>query len=186
MQATLDKTSLAAVSEVINDLGFSVTREMKTAVSKTVKKTKLQSARQLKTVLPAPTRVLKKAIISGRVQNEGLSHEVVLWQGHPIPIKHFGARQNKSGVTYKAGVKQRGFVKSGFLVNRFGKNAYSRTGPDRLPIKKIYGPSPGEMYKPGGVVSVALATATEELPKQIKERVRFLTLKAQGKLKGKQ
>lgn len=186
MQATLDKKSLEAVSDVISNLGFNVDRELKTAISKTAKKTKLASARQLRLVLPAPTRVLKKAIISGKSRNNGLSQEVVLWQGHPIPLKHLGARQNRKGVTYKSGPKQKGFIKSAFVVNKFGKNVFARTGRSRTPIEKLYGPSPGEMYEAGGVAQVALKTASEELSKQIKERVRFLTLKAQGKLKGKQ
>jgi hypothetical protein len=42
------------------------------------------------------------------------------------------------------------------------------------------------MYEVGGVEKVAIDTAAEELPKQIKERVRFLMVKAQGKLKGNQ
>lgn len=186
MKATLDPKSLAGVSEVISNLGFSVARELKTAVGKTAKKTKLESARQLKLVLPAPTKVLKKAIIGGRSRNEGLSQEVVLWQGHPIPLKHLGARQTKKGISYKAGPGQKGFVQSGFKIDRFGGNAFKRSGRSRVPIEKLYGPSPGEMYEKGGVAQKAIETATDELPKQINERVRFLTLKAQGKLKGKQ
>lgn len=186
MKATLDKQSLAAVSEVISNLGFSAARELKTAVSKTSKKTKLESARRLKFVLPAPTRVLKKAIISGKSRNEGLSQEVVLWQGHPIPLKHLGARQTRKGVTYKSGLGQKGFAQSAFTVDRFGRNVFKRSGKSRVPIDKLYGPSPGEMYESGGVAKKAIEVATQELPKQIKERVRFLTLKAQGKLKGNQ
>jgi hypothetical protein len=44
------------------------------------------------------------------------------------------------------------------------------------------GPAPGE-YASVGVTAAALATAKDKLPKQIQERIRFLTLKAQGGLK---
>jgi len=183
LTTTLDTSSLKAVTKVIEELGFNVRKELKIAVSKTSKQVRIKSARKLRIVLPAPVKVLKKAVIGGKSSNEGLSQEVVLWQGHPIPLKYLGARQNKKGVTYKTGNKTRGFVKSAFVVDRFGRNVFARTGAARVPIEKQFGPSPGEMYQVGGVTQVAIQTAEEQLPKQINERIRFLTIKAQGKLK---
>lgn len=180
---TLDKSSLKSVTKVIEDLGFNVRKELKIAVSKTSKQVKLKSARKLRTVLPAPVKVLKKAVIGGKSSNDGLTQEVVLWSGHPIPLKHMGARQTKKGVTFKSGSKSKGFVKSAFVVDRFGRNVFARTGKTRIPTEKQFGPSPGDMYEAGGVKQVAIQTTEEQLPKQINERIRFLTIKAQGKLK---
>lgn len=183
LTSTLDIKSLKAVSKVIEDLGANVRKELKIAVSKTTKQVRIKSARKLRTVLNAPVKVLKRAIVSGKVTNDGLSAEVILRGGYKIPMKYFGARQTKKGVAFKISPTNRGVIPSAFKVNKYEGNVYRRTGKGRGLIKKEKGPAPGEVYESAGVTQVAVQTAEEQLPKQINERIRFLTIKAQGKLK---
>lgn len=186
--ASIDKTSLKAVSKVMEDLGFNAAKEIKVALGNTAKKVKTASARKLKTELYAPTKVLKKAIVVDKkpLANDQLAVVVVMIAGYKIPLKYFGARQTKAGVAYKATSTDQGRLPSAFQIAKYDKRVYQRVGKQRGPLVQQKGPAPGEVYQSSGVVTVALNVAQEELPKQITERVRFLTLKAQGKLKGNQ
>ena len=183
MQTTLGLGSLKSVTKVIEELGFNARRELKVAVSKTAKQVRIKSARKLRTVLNAPVKVLKRAIVGGRTTNEGLSAEVILRGGYKIPLKYFGARQTKKGMAYKISPSNRGVIPGAFKVTRYENNVYQRISKQRGPVKQEKGPSPGEVYESAGVTTTALETAREQLPKQIQERIRFLTIKAQGKLK---
>lgn len=182
LSAKLDLGSLAAVRKVIDELGFNARKELRVAVSKTQKQVQRAAARKLKTIIRAPIRILKRAIVNGKSTNDGLSALVLLRAGYKVPVKYLGARQTKKGISYRD-IGGKGFVPSGFKVKKYSDNAYTRKAKSRGPLQKIVGPAPGDVYESGGVTQVALATAAEQLPKQIQERVRFLTLKAQGKLK---
>ena len=72
------------------------------------------------------------------------------------------------------------------MLHGYFPMVYKRTTKKRFPIAKQNGPAPSEYYQSAGVTDLALDTARDQLPKQINERIRFLTLKAKGQLKGKQ
>jgi hypothetical protein len=187
MRTTLNTTSLEQTLKVISDLGFNARKEIHIALGSVAKKVRTESARKLRIELNAPVRVLKKAIQVKRSKDaDWLAATIIMIAGHKIPIKYFGARQTKSGVAFKVSQSNSGKLPTAFVVRKYEKRVYQRTGKQRGPLTHQKGPAPGEVYKSSGVVDVALKVAAEELPKQINERIRFLTLKAQGKLKGNQ
>lgn len=189
--ATFDKSAMEGVSKVLQELGQNVAIQMSAAISKTAAKVRTQAARRLKAHLAVPVRILKKSIIKGRTDKKAMSATIYLNPGYPIPLKYFGARdyrKGKGGVTYRIipGSSARSIIRDAFIVQQYGGNVYRRKSKERGPLIKQVGPAPGDMFEKAGVIQVAIETAQSELPKQINERVRFLTLKAQGKLKGKQ
>jgi hypothetical protein len=189
MKIDIDSQSLASVKKVIESLGASIRKELNIAVSETTRQVRIKASRKLKEVIPVPVKVLKKAIaVSKKSDVSNLTSEILMIEGYPIPLKYFGAKQTKKGVTHKnAGVeKSRGLLPNAFVVNRFRGNVYQRTTKQRGPLAQQKGPAPSEYYKSAGVTDLALDTARDQLPKQINERIRFLTLKAQGQLKGNQ
>ncbi len=187
---TFDKSAMQGVSKVLEDLGANIKVQMSAAVSKTAAKVRIATARRLKRELAVPVRILKKVVVKGKTDKETMTAFVYLNRGYPIPLKHFGAkeyRKGKGGVTYRISPGgARSIMRDAFMPPQYGGNVYRRKGADRGPLVKQVGPAPGDLFEKAGVVQLALDTANEELPKQIQERVRFLTLKAQGKLKGKQ
>jgi hypothetical protein len=184
---TLDKKSLESVMKVIEDLGKNARQQIRIAINKTGDKVKTASARKLRKELNAPVKVLKKAIrIEKQTNTDWLAATVLMIAGHKIPLKYFGARQTKSGTAFKVNSSNKGKLPHAFVIPKYEKRVYQRVGKQRGPLAQQRGPAPGEVYQSSGVVSEALRVANEELPKQINERVRFLTLQAQGKLKGNQ
>ena len=62
MKINIDSQSLAAVRKTIESLGANIKRELNVAVNKTASQVKIKAARKLKSVIPVPVKVLKKAI----------------------------------------------------------------------------------------------------------------------------
>lgn len=189
--ASFDKQAMAGVEKVLTDLGANIKIQMSAAVSKTAAKVRTQAARRLATELAAPIKILKKIVVKGKMNRkdrDSMASVIYLNPGHPIPLRYFGAKQykkGKGGVTYRVSPSagRRSIIRDAFIVDRFGGNVYRRKGKNRIPLEQQYGPAPGDVFESSGVIDLAVKTAETELPKQIQERVRFLTLKAQGKLK---
>lgn len=187
MITSFDKKSMEGVHKVITELGFNSRQQIKIALGLTAKKVRSVAAKKLRTQLKAPAKVLKKTIITKTDDiDRSLTAVVIMIAGHKIPLKYFKARQTKSGVAYTVNSSDKGKLPHAFEVTKYRRNIYQRQGKERGPLVQQKGPAPGEVYESSGVVAVAMATAQEQLPKQITERIRFLTVKAQGKLKGKQ
>ena len=183
----IDRKSLAGVFKVLKSVADDVRKEVRIVISKTANKVKLECARELKKQVPVPVKVLKKTILLPRTLPRGdrLIRTVYFNAGYPIPLKYFRARQNKKGVGYNAGqaLGGRQNIPSAFIVKKYGGNVFKRQTKQRQSLKKIDGPTPAEAYEKANIVDHGKRIAQGELPKQVKERLRFLTLKAQGKLK---
>jgi hypothetical protein len=189
MKVNIDSQSLASVRKTIESLGANIKRELNIAVSETTRQVKIKASRKLREVIPVPVKVLKKAIaVTRKSKVADLTSEIVMIQGYPIPLRYFGARQTKTGVTYKQSGpdKGRGKIPGAFMLHGYFPTVYKRTTKKRFPLEPQKGPAPGDYYQSAGVTDLALDTAREELPKQITERIRVLTLKAKGELKGNQ
>jgi hypothetical protein len=61
-------------------------------------------------------------------------------KGEETNIALFGARQGKRGVSAAPWGRRRVF-KSTFMIGRYGGNVFRRRGPQRLPLKGVYGPN---------------------------------------------
>jgi hypothetical protein len=181
-EINMDKESVANVRQVLESLGQDFDKAMKVAISKTIKKVKTQAARKLKSVIPAPVSVLRRAVTAGRAKARGgtVSGTVFLQVGHPIPLKYLKPTASKKhgGVIVQEFVGTRRRLPDGFMRDQWGKSVYRRVGTSRTPLKVQAGPEPGQVMRSHGIDRVAFDTAKAELPKQVKERVRFLTRKA--------
>ena len=113
---------------------------------------------------------LKKAVVdraiskrrSGEIQNItaldlGRAWFEIRTSGDPIPLRDYGARATKRGVTYQVSRKagRRSYRAKGnlaFIVNRFGGHVFVRTGPNPpgprgAPITKVFGPSLPQAFR---------------------------------------
>jgi hypothetical protein len=93
-----------------------------------------------------------------------------------IPLKEFGARQTRGGVSVavlKGG--PRALLKAAFQLDRFGGNFFGRAGTDnpkrysaphvgRLPIVKLYGPNVLSQYIKDSIQKTGADTWNERLP----------------------
>ena len=190
MQVTIDKSSIAGIRKVLNDLGANINKELAVAVNKTTRQVSTAAARKLKAVIPVPVKVLKK-VISAREKATARDPRttVSMYGGRPIPLKYFGAKpKKKGGVSYrKTGPdKGRGHLPHAFIPKQMYRgNVYQRQGKPRGPLVQMKGPSPGE-FMDQGIWDAAYNAATKNLPLQIQARISYLTKKAKNQLRGKQ
>ena len=184
------KGQLDAIRQSLGDKASRLPREVATAINATAKKVRFEASKELKKELKVPVKVLKKAIkTKSNATKDQLQAIIRLWKGYPIPLKYFGAKQQKrGGVTYRInpGHKVKSILRDAFVVKQYGGNVYRRVGEKRWPIKQVYGPSPGDAFEAAGIGPLAAKVAAEELPKQLTRRIRFLLLKQSGGLRGNQ
>ena len=182
------KDQLDAIRQSLGDKASRLPREVATAINATAKKVRFEASKALKQELKVPVKVLKKAIkTKSNATKDQLQAIIRLWKGYPIPLKYFGAKQQKrGGVTYRInpGHKVKSILRDAFIVKQYGGNVYRRVGANRWPIKQVYGPSPGEAFEAAGIGALAAKVAASELPKQLQRRIRFLMRQTSGDLRG--
>ena len=192
VKLSVDQASLQKLAATLRGMGSSITKEASIAVNKVAKKVKLEAARALNKAIPVKVSILKKAIRITRLASPKESiAEITLKEGYPIPLKYFGATKvntKKGGVTFRLmrAHKRKSVGRDLFIVEKYKGHVFRREGKERGPLVRMNGPAPGDVYKEAGVVAVAMRVAQERLPLELKERIRFLTAKAAGRLRGKQ
>lgn len=185
LSVSIDEKQIARMADALGDVASRLPRHIATAINRTSSKVRTHAARQLKTELTAPVKVLKKSIrIKSKANQSKLSATIGLFSGYPIPLKYFRASQTKrNGVTYKTNpkYKAKSRVTDAFINKTFyGGNVLRRVGKDRGPLKVVYGPSPGDAFERGGVAAKAMKVAETELPKQMERRIREVLLRNSG------
>lgn len=175
-------------------------RELKTAVNATARTTRSRMNKTIRESFKVSIKAINKVLkITSVATEEKLSASVEVKKetdGNKgrIPLKEFGARQTKKGVTYK--IKHTGgrqLIKGAFQGPKpdqrkisWQNNVFKRVGKARLPIVKLYGPSVWGVFVIGRHVIPTQNRAKVELNKQVDRRIRFLELKLAGKLRGNQ
>lgn len=184
----IDPRQLKEMTDALGEMSRRLPRHMATAINKTSNKVRSEAAKILVTELNAPQKILKKAIrIKSKANQSETRAKIGFWEGYPIPLKYFKAKQTKrDGLTYKTmkGANRRSVIRDAFLVpGHFGGNVVRRVGNDRGPLIVVYGPSPGSVYESTGVVKKSLMIARKELPKQMQRRIREIGLSRSGAIK---
>jgi hypothetical protein len=185
LQVSVDKSSMREIGRTIASLGFNVNKELATAVNKTTKQARTAGARELRKSIKLRAKVLKRAIYVGKPANAKRPTTSVNVR-ITLPLKFFEPQQRAAGVSYDIGAKDKShaFITHAFVVKKFGNSVYKRAGKKRLPIIEQKMLFDSEAAKQAA--EVCEATAREKLPIQVTERIRFLTLKAKGQLRGNQ
>ena len=189
MKVTINPIALESMKKVIGNLTTSISKELAIAVNLTAKQTRIQTARALKKELNVPVKILKKAVSTRSKATAKKTKAIIgLHGGYPIPLKHFKPRVTRAGVVAKINsrLKTKTVLPNAFMPQRYNGSVVERLGKPRTPLKTQYGPSPGTAFKEAGVKDLAVAVAEATLPKEIQRRIRFLILKANGGLRGKQ
>lgn len=93
----------------------------------------------------------------------------------PIAMKDFAAKQTKQGVSARIRTKgSRSVIRHAFISGRLGDNVFKREGKDRLPIKKLQGPTVvGVIAGRPGLASTAAERIGEAAEKRIISKIEF-------------
>lgn len=167
-------------------------KELAAAVNQVAKKTRLDMGRQIRATVTLKKDESEKPIsVRLNATEANLASVVNLKKTPRLGLRHFGAKQNKKGVTYKIGktggrsLAPGAFMgpKPGAVKTSWKGNAFRRTGKGRLPIVQIKGVSAFGVYVKNNLTKPQVEAVTEELKKQIERRINLNVLRASGLVK---
>jgi hypothetical protein len=185
---TNDK-QLRRLEAIAKSIGSNLKKELAVAINKTAKKCESSIAKKVSKEIVVSQKVIKSQLQVQKAKAGGEQRATVtLKVSTRIPLRDFGARQTKAGVSYKISrTSGRGFVqgafqgpKPGVMKASWRGNVFKRTTKSRLPIVKLMGPSVWGAFVINDHVSMTAEETQAELQKQVEERIRFLTLKKTG------
>lgn len=183
------KGDVSEVRRLFRELGPGIDRAVVRAINKTATTVRAQAARDIQQKRNLKIGTIKQKLILARARRDRLSAAIIA-SGKPIPIREFGARQTRQGVTVKiekGGKRQRlqRFGNKSFVIPRFGSNVFVRKTGSRLPIK--------EWARVPGIPTVFVQERIEysmkrlarlTMAKRLPEEIRFELRKAEAKARG--
>lgn len=180
-------TNLKDVIESMANVTENLPREIYSALGKASTKTKSALSKEVAKELATKQKIIKDQIKTHKDRQE-LSVTISLLKSVRIPLRDFGARQTKKGVTAKISkTKGRKTYQSAFKVTKIGDHVFKRTTTKRFPIQKLKGPSPwGVMVKNPDKIADVVEISRQETAKAMSERLRYLNLKKSGGLNWQQ
>jgi hypothetical protein len=139
---------------------------------------------------------LKKAVVdaairirrSGEIQtltalNLGRAFVEMVVSGDPIPLRDYGARMTRKGVTFQVarGKGRRRYhaaSQPGFIVARLGGHVFVRKGPEppgpeKIGIRKVYGPALPQFLHSKRERQVLIQHAREFWAREVERNARF-------------
>lgn len=149
-------------------------KALRRGVNKANNKIYTQVKREVAKQVGAPQR---KVIERGRIRKvpakgRHLSAKIVA-RGGWMPLREFGARQTKKGVSAAPWGKRRLFTHT-FLVEPFGGNVFVRTSAERFPVKKLMGPQVSQEMVQGETARVYLDLATRTVKYEVERQIEGL------------
>lgn len=176
------KEALAALGAVADNLPQEVYISLDKAGRKVQREVVDIIYRELNTtkkVIKKQTRVVKNRTL--------LTARVLIYESARIPLRDFKAKQNKKGVTAKISRrKPKKLYRPGFIIQKFGKHAFTRPNNGRK-ISKLKGASPwGVLIKNPDKINEIVFASDQLIRAELLERVRYLNMKKEKKLNWQQ
>lgn len=146
------------------------------AINKVLGNVRTEASKQIRQERALSASTVRDALTIKRATKALLIGNVTA-SGRPIPLKEYQARRTKTGVTVKVSPGGRKLVvfagNKGFLVDKIGGHVFARTGKQRLPIKKLYGPSIPSTFVKDKVIAALDRVANDSWAKRFAEELRY-------------
>lgn len=114
-----------------------------------------------------------RTLIRVRANFSNLEYQIISG-GRAVRAKEFKHRVGKKGITfYPWGVRH--FIRSAFVIPRYGGNFYRRRTKERFPLEALYGPNINKELVKDATAAAFRATVARELPKRVEHEVRVIT-----------
>lgn len=185
----INADQLKRLSESATAAKKSLTKELAAALNAVAKKTKLEMGRDIRaTVNMKKDEAEKPLSIRATATPQSLQAVVSLKKTPRLGLRHFGAKQDKRGVSFKISKKGgRGRAdgafqgpKPGVMKTSWRGNAFKRVGSRRLPIVQIKGVSAFGAYVKNNLAGPQVEAINAELTKQMERRINLNVLRANG------
>lgn len=188
----IDKGQIQRLVDATHKAGKGFKKEIASAINQVSKKTRLDMGRGVREQVALNKAESEKPIsVRASATAENLTAVVSLKKTPRLGLRHFGAKQNRKGVTYK--IEKKGGRKNvpgafmgpkpGAIKMSWRGNAFKRVGQARLPIIQIKGVSAYGAYKKNNLAGPQAEAVKEELTKQIERRINLNILRASGLVK---
>lgn len=192
VEIEINAKQLKRLRESVGNAKKNIKKELAGAINATSKKTKLKIGRDIrKTVNMKKDEAEKPLSIRATATENNLVAVVSLKKTPRLGLRHFGARQDKKGVSYKiskTGGRTR--INGAFQGPRPGVmkmswkgNAFKRVGKERLPIVMLRGVSAFGAYAKNDLEGPQVKEINAELSKQMERRINLNILRANGLVK---
>ena len=192
IEIQINAKQLKRLREAVGKSKKSIKKELAGAINATSKKTKLQVGRDIrKTVNLKKDEAERPLSLRATATETNLVAVVSLKKTKRLGLRHFGARQDKRGVSYKIGKTggrsrvQGAFQgpKPGVMKMSWKGNAFKRVGKERLPIVMLKGVSAFGAYAKNDLEGPQVKEINAELSKQMERRINLNILRANGLVK---
>jgi len=182
ISVSVNSAEVQALARVLDGNAKQLQRQIHIAVNKTATNAQKRMAKEVGKELAVTQKVIRKTISVKRAKvGVSPSATVTLKETARIPLKDFGARQTKKGVSFKVSKsKGRSVMQRAFIVQQYGGNVYRRRNKTRAVGKAKEGLSPWGVFVVNNLDLPQVKFSRADLLKQIKERTRFLGLKKSG------
>jgi hypothetical protein len=185
----INRAQLQRLTDAVNASGKKLSKEIAGAINQVSRKTKLEMGREIRKQVAIPKDEVEKPLkIKTQATGESLSAIVSLKETPRLGLRHFGARQDKRGVSYK--ISKRGGrkrvngafqgPKPGTMKTSWKGNAFRRVTRSRLPIIKLLAVSAYGTYKKNDMAGPQVKAIEDELSKQLDRRINLNVLRASG------
>jgi hypothetical protein len=186
---SVNQASLNGLKLAIKNTKTTLRRELRIAVNATAKKAKSIINKQIRSELAVTAKAVDSTIrVKADATEVQLTATVTVRKTSRIPLRDFGARQTRAGVSAK--VSKTGGRKTisgafqgpkpGVMKSSWRGRVFKRLGKTRLPIVQLFGPSPWGVMTVGKQLGPSKEQTQAELEKQVQRRIRFITLKKSG------
>ena len=181
IEVTLPTKELRKLEKAVEQAGKKLPGQVASAVNRTATRTRTHVSREIRKELAAPAKVVNNTLRKTKATRKRPGAVVTLERSRRIPLRDFGARQTRAGVSYRIS-KQGGrqTAKSAFMISKMNNRVFKRKGRTRLPIGQLYGPSPWGVFIKRKLKKPTLRFVQRELKKQMQQRIEFNVLKASG------
>jgi hypothetical protein len=200
----IDKAQMSRLTAAVIASGKKMSKEIAGTLNAVSKKTKLEMGREIRKRVAIPKDEVEKPLTIKTQAAPGSLFAVVSLKKTPrLGLRHFGAKQDKRGVSYKISkTGGRGRIDGAFMGPKPGVirinwrgNVFVRVGPAqqmtkgryqgkmRQPIQQRFGVSAYGTYKKNELAGPQLKAIEDELFKQMERRINLNVLRASGLVK---
>lgn len=200
----IDSSQMMRLKDAVGRAGKKVAKELSAAINQVSKKTRLDMGRAVRETVAMNKEQSEKPIsVALESTPSALRALVRLKKTKRLGLRHFGAKQDRKGVTYKIGKKggrkrvngafqgpKPGVIKMSWKGNVFirrgaavmaSKGRYR--GKMRQPIVQLNGVSAYGAYVKNNLTAPQVAAVFEQLVYQIERRINLNILRAEGLVK---
>ena len=185
----IDAKQLKRLRESVGKAKTKFGRELAAAINQVARKTKLDIGRDVRSVIAIKKKESEAPLkIQAKATAEQPKTTVSIAKTRRLGLRHFGAKQDKTGVSFKIskqGGRQRvqgAFQgpKPGVMNVKWRGNAFRRVGKERLPIIHLRGVSAFGAYVKNKFTPGQIKRINDELSKQMERRIKLNILRASG------